>query len=169
VSTRKPRAQVALRTGSFSFQTIVNLSASGGEGGFLVDLSGVSCILAAQSQHTMGKEGSEMVTNQSPVLMQPESEEFVGRLHRLKDEYSRRIEAYHGDHPNQHPEIRERAVAKEICAVAILDELLSKGHVVAWDANLEFMKLRMAENETQARAFVMPWEDAWDEIEGICS
>ena len=100
----------------------------------------------------------------SPELLLPEDGDRRRRLQNWLNARRAEIERYGREHPAQHPDIRDRVMAQQICEVKILEQLLASGKVVAWDLSKEILLERKQKDQGSIQAFGVSWLDAWAEI-----
>jgi len=103
----------------------------------------------------------------SPELLLPENEKAKRYLQDKLGERTKEIELYHRDHPAQHPLVREKTLAREICEVTILKQLIDSGKAIAWGLFEQVLEERQKKDGGSVRAFYDAWSDAWDTVADI--
>ncbi|MFA4998883.1 MAG: hypothetical protein WC514_02580 [Candidatus Paceibacterota bacterium] len=100
----------------------------------------------------------------SPELSLPENDRAKTLIQNKLTERKGEIERYHREHPAQHPDFRERMLARQICEVRILEQLFSSNKAIAWDLSKEIMEKHREKDPGSMQSFAIGWLDAWDAI-----
>jgi len=88
----------------------------------------------------------------------------------LRDEYKKDIEAHSTQDSTQDHDTQEgQNLLKKVFVVAMIDNLLLQKQIVAVDTSTTLINPYLEVAGTRPCTFLLPWDDAWNEIKEICT